>query len=273
MSDSVEIVPQVIEVCSSCGREFGIDGLRRSPSDSDRCIECARTARKELAEAKRDNKGWLQAALDQGIPLWEQQPDETSEEYRLWGIYKSLWPSVRPTVTKVADKCGVTVQTVQRAFTRWTWGARLQAWIREVNADRTAELRQAQRKMVEDHIKLGEAMREKMAIAVENLDPFDVTPNELVSLLKETQRLEQSGREALSALENANASDIDGMPAGLFADSGGGNSDEALLGNRRGLTEDEMVEVVEILSTAGVFKGKAGIKKTTTIEAVVDSEL
>lgn len=257
----------IVDTCRRCSRPFGINNVRRSNASRDFCVECAKLERQEASEAKKNNKGWLEAAFEQGIPLWEQQPDESVEEYELWQAYSSLWPEVRPTVSRVAEQLDFSVAYVQKVFNKWSWPTRMQSWIREVSADRTAELRAAKRIMVEDHIRLGEALRSKMITAVENLDPEDVTPGELVQLLKETQRLEQTGRDALDDIEKATADDVDTMPQGLFEDE----SSAADKSNARGLSVEDMAEVVGILSAAGlVTGGKVGVRQTTEVVAVTD---
>ena len=252
-----EVEAIVLDTCRSCGKTFGVD-CERSNSLREYCAACAPAARKLARSDKRSNEGWIEAALEQGIPLWEQQPGESNEEYELWVVYRDLWPDVRPTVSKVSKATDTPVGTVQRAYTMWTWGARLQAWIREVTAERTAETRRAKQAMVEDHIKLGEVMREKMLLAVQSLDPYDVTPSELVSLLKETQRLESTSREMLEDIDAATAADVDGWtpvdaPAGLFEDGAGALATGQT--KAAGLNEAGMLEVVNILATAGVLKG------------------
>lgn len=270
-AESLQRSGLLLPSCRRCGRPFDIGGVTRSPDNRDFCIKCARKERTELVASKENNSGWMQLAMEACIPLWEQQPNESSDEYELWCSYRDLWPEVRPTITKVASASNVSVQVVQKAFNRWTWTARLQAWIREVNADRVAELRASRRQMVADHISLGEKMRAKMLVAVDNLDPEDVTPSELVALLKETQRLEQTSRESLDALEAETASDIDNMPEGLFA-----SADSESRGNSRGLTNEGISEVVNILQAAGVLQvsgAKVGVRQTSTTEVVIEDEL
>lgn len=263
----------VLPACSKCGRTFDID-CSRSNANRDVCKDCASGVRSETQIAKRDNSNWLEVAMEEGIPLWEQQPEESNAEFELWQSYMQLWPGVRPTVSKVASATGVAVSTVQRAYNKWTWSARLQAWIREVTAERTAELRSARRKMVDDHVKMGELMRAKAIEAIEYFDPGDVTPNELVSILKETQRLESSARDMLDDVERATAADIDSSfspvdaPAGLFVD--GATSDSLSGAPRAGLNEAGMLEVVDILAKAGVLKGVA---VQTNVALAVDDEM
>lgn len=266
-----EVEAIVLDTCRSCGKTFGVD-CERSNSLREYCTTCAPTARKLARGDKRGNEGWIEAAQEQGIPLWEQQPGESNDEYALWLAYRDLWPDVRPTVSKVAKLMDVSAGTVQSVHQRWTWGARLQSWIREVTAERTADMRRAKQAMVEDHIKLGEAMREKMLIAVQSLDPYDVTPSELVSLLKETQRLESTGREMLEDIDAATAADVDAWspvdaPTGLFEDGPGQSA--ALPGKAAGLNEAGMLEVVNILAKAGVLKG-VGLKQELVM--AVDDE-
>lgn len=216
------------------------------------------------------NKNWVAVAEEAGIPLWDQQPNETVDEFDMWTTYRDLWPTVRPTVTKVAQALGVTTNKVMKASRKWTWAARLQAWIREVNAEHTAELRQARRKMVEDQIAIGEKLRSKMLKAVENLDEYDVTPGELVQLLKVTQSFEDTARESLDAVERETAADVDSTE--LFVPE-----DQAeLQSNSRGISAEDAAEVVKILQTAGVLSmpgTKVGVRQTTTTEVVAENEL
>lgn len=270
-AESLQRSSLLLPTCRRCGRPFDIGGVTRSPESRDFCVTCAQKERKELVATKEDNSGWMQLAMEACIPLWERQPNESSDEYELWCSYRDLWPEVRPTITKVASASEVSIQTVQKTFNKWTWTARLQAWIREVNADRVAELRASRRQMVADHISLGEKMRAKMLVAVDNLDPEDVTPSELVALLKETQRLEQTSRESLDALEAETANDIDNMPDGLFASADGEDH-----GNSHGLTNEGISEVVNILQAAGVLQvngAKVGVRQTSTTEVVIEDEL
>ena len=244
------------ERCKQCNKLFSVD-VERSNSDRDLCRSCAKTASAAICQSKRDNEGWLERALEEGIPLWEQQPGEGNDEYEMWQAYMQLWPEVRPTVSKTAASLGISVATVQRAYTKWTWGARLQSWIREVTAEKTAKLRHSRQEMVEQHIEMGKLMREKAMLAIEAFDPFDVTPNELVSILKETQRLESTSRDMMDDIEKATAEDVEAWspvaaPQGLFVDPDA--SAGVLPGPHGGLNEAGLMEVVDILANAGVLK-------------------
>lgn len=264
----------LLDTCKGCGRVFDNKDVRRSTSLREYCTHCATKQRSINTEKNTDNSNWLQVAEEAGVPLWEQQPNETADEYAMWCAYRDLWPAVRPTITKVAKVLQLSSSEVQRAFRRWTWTARLQAWIKEVNADRTAELRQARRRMVEDHISIGEKLRKKALKAVDNLDEYDVTPNELVQLLKLTQQFEETARDAMDAVEQATAQDIDEMnPNGLFvASTGGRDADSSAgVGNSRGITAEDAKEVMKILAAAGVVPFAPA--PTQPAEVVIDDEL
>ena len=109
-----------------------------------------------------------------------------------------------------------------------------------------------------------------MVKAVDALDPEDLTPNELVALLKETQRLEQTGRDALDAVERDTAMDIDNMPRSVT-----GQQDDQVHENSKGLSVDDMAEVVGILQQAGVLQvngARVGVRQTTTTEVVATTD-
>lgn len=266
----MEVEAIVLDTCKRCGQS--LDGIR-SNANRDYCRDCAAAAR---AEARKDEPGaWIQLAREQGIPLWEQQPGESNDEYTMWEVYRDLWPGVRPTVAKVAAALGVSTQTVQRVCDKWTWAARLQGWIREVTAERQAELRQAKREMVEEHIALGSALRKKAVDAVEAFDPYDVTPNELVSLLKEVQRLETTSRDMLDDVERATAADVDtwqpvDAPTGLFVDTpgqaalNGGGLELPAASQQQSMSQKDMLEVVDILAKSGYLK-LVGVQQTVMV--------
>lgn len=260
----------ILDTCLGCGKTFGVD-CQRSNANREYCSSCAPAARESITKLKQSNEGWLEYALEEGIPLWEQQPGESNAEYELWCSYMELWPGVRPTITKVSQATGVAASTVQRAYNKWTWGARLQAWIREVTAERTSQLRESRRRMVDDHVAMGEALREKAMQAIEAFDPYDVTPSELVSLLKETQRLESTARDMLDDVEASVASDVDGWspvdaPVELFEDT------TQSLPAKRGLDNAGLMEVVNILNNAGVLKVTQTVEvgESSPLELVVE---
>ena len=98
-----------------------------------------------------------------------------------------------------------------------------------------------------------------------------MTPNELVSILKETQRLEATARDMLDDIERSVQADVDSYepinaPAGLFEEPG---DPAALPGGRRGLDTAGMMEVVDILKNAGVLEVNQTVRVTPK-EAPVD---
>lgn len=262
--------------CSQCARRFTVSGdTKRDSEYPDLCRKCAGAKRQLIKQRRRDNSNWMRMAVDEGVPPWERQPEETADEFELWTIYRDMWPDARPTLPKVMaiwrDNGGQSVD-VTRAAQRWTWSARLQAWIREVNSERTAELRAARRQMVEDHITIGEKLRAKVLVMVDNLDAFDVTPGELVQLLKVTSEFEKTARDSMDAVERATADDIDLVDTfGGSQGSGAGLSGSD--GNASGLSLEDAAEVMKILVAAGVAQGRSAAaaqqSETRSIEAEV----
>ena len=134
-------------------------------------------------------------------------------------------------------------------------------------------IRQARKKMVEEHITIGEKLRAKALVMVDNLDPYDVTPNELVNLLKVTQQFEETARDSLDAVEQATATDVDAIQASAYSEAGKTGEKS---GNAKGISTDDAAEVVKILAAAGVLQvgnTKVGVRQTTTTEVVAENEL
>ncbi|MCD8209184.1 MAG: hypothetical protein LUD72_14695 [Bacteroidales bacterium] len=208
---------------------------------------------------------WIQTARESGTPLWEKQIDETDDDYQIWCTYRDIWPESRPTVSKTAELLSVPVRTVQKAYNRWAYNVRLQAWIREVTADDASRMRSRARRAQEQQLSMAADLREKLATSIDALEPEQIPPTSLSNLLRTVADLEESATDTLQALSEEETSDIDTAdPYGLPAADEEGN-------DGRRLTAEQAAEVAGILVAAGVLP-QGGTPAISTGDTSTDND-
>lgn len=98
-------------------------------------------------------RNWKSIANENDIPLWEKQPSEKEEEYRLWQNYCQARENY--SASPLRDAIVGTAYTIEKAneiHDRWTYPSRWTAYVRynDISADATSvdvELQQIEKRM------------------------------------------------------------------------------------------------------------------------------
>lgn len=215
------------------------------------CEECAKAENNRVSHFRRQNVDWVEVAKEADLQLWERQPGETDHEYNVWLCYRDAYPGKRPSYRGVAEDLNTTVNAVRKIASRWTFTTRLQAWAKHVDEITLAQRREEILAMNKKHVDMAATLNDKLAKAIENIDPYSLSPRELNSLMKTATELERKGRLDQSG-------DASGLQLG---------DDNPDLKDADVKTSD-INEIVKILGAAGVL-GNAGVRQTVTTEVVV----
>lgn len=191
MEELVEII-----TCRQCGQD-----KPASRSTRGWCIDCERAYNTRYNYIRQHNSDWQAIAKENGLELWERQPNETQLEWTIWQAYRDSYPGAKPTYRDVAEKASTTYGYVCKVAARWSFNTRMQAWIAYCDSVTLAQRRKEVLDMNADHIALAAALRDKMRLAIDNIDPFTVKPSELSSLLKTMSELERKARMDTMAVE------------------------------------------------------------------------
>ena len=138
-------------------------------------------------------------ALDPDIHPWERQPEESTEAYAQFLIYRDM-----PEKRILADfdrnpdyvAKGYTSRRGRELSSRWSWGYRCYKFDRFMGQQDLEELVRYRREMGERQRTIGRAGLAKMAKWVDDLNVGDLTPAEAARLLETFAKLE---REAAGA--------------------------------------------------------------------------
>jgi hypothetical protein len=194
----------------------------------------------------------MEVAKENGIELWERQPNETQLEWSIWLAYRDSYPGAKPSYKGVAEKVGSTYDFVVKTAARWSFQTRMQAWIAECDRITLAQRRKEVLDMNADHIAMATTLRDKLRLAIDSIDPVGLKPGEINSLMKTMAELERKARTDTMAVE--------AMRADGFVDA-----DNPEL-KKSPTKQADLSEVLSILLKAGALgdTGSMGIRTTET---------
>lgn len=242
-------------VCPKCGQEKEPD--TRNPH---LCVDCSRAETNRYNYLRRHQDDWMTAAKDAGVDPWLQQPGETQFEYTVWSYYRDSYPGRKPTYAKVAEQAGTTVETVKKVAQRWTFPARMQAWMTECDKITMLQRRQEILEMNAEHINMAARLRSKLSAAIDAVDPLTLKPSDLSSLMRIATDLERKAR-------------VDEMAHDEMLRELSHDVDNPSL-KKSPTKSGDLSEVVQILLNAGALGSvtQIGIRETTTREVVARSD-
>lgn len=236
--------------CPKCGQ--------MKESDSHICSDCAKAIDSRITYYKQE-KDWMAEAATHGIDVWLQQPGETQWEYTVWTAYRDSYPGKKPTYRDVAIQLETTYNSVRAIARRWDFAPRMQAWMAECDRITMLQRRGEVLDMNKAHVDMARKLREKLATAIEAIDPLTLRPGDINSLAKMSAEMERTARTDTIAQEN--------MCRELVSDDI--NPDLKKAPTKQG----DLSEVVQILLKAGALGDitQVGVRKSTQI-ALMDKE-
>lgn len=245
---------QIIK-CARCGQSKEADHR-----DRHLCVDCVKAENNRYNYLRMNQGDWIAAAKDAEIDVWLQQPGETQWEYTVWCAFRDAYPGKKPTYGDVAAQLGTTMGVVRKIAQRWTFQARLQAWIAECSRITMEQRRREILDMNADHISMAKRLRDKLSTAIDAIDPYELKPSELTSLMKMTTDLERRAQIDAQSQE------------ALVAESCTADDENPDI-KKSPTKQSDLSEVVNILLKAGALGTvtQIGVRETTTREVVAKS--
>lgn len=241
--------------CRRCGQEKPADD-----KDKHLCIDCAKAERNRYSHLRKNQGDWMEVAKDAGIDVWLQQPGETQHEYTVWTVFRDAYPGRKLTYAEVAEQACTTEGAVKSIAQRWSFQARMQAWITECDRITMIQRREEILHMNQEHIDMAQRLRDKMSIAIDRIDPLTVKPAEIGSLMRVATELERKAQ--IDAMAQ------DEMRREMIKSDG-----EGLEVKKSPTKQSDMAEVLNILMATGALgPTQVGMRETVTREVVVKNE-
>lgn len=227
-------------ICPKCGQDKDFDGKQ--------CVDCTHAEGSRITHYRQHQSDWIAEAKEQDIRTWLQQPGETQWEYTVWTAFRDAYPGKRATYSDIANQLGCSYSAVQSIAQRWTFPVRMQLWVAECDRITMLQRKEEILNMNKSHVDMASKLRLKLDVAIDAIDPLNLKPSELASLLKLSAELERKGRIDTEHQEE--------LRNNLLVDTS--NPDLKKAQTKQG----DLGEVLQILMKAGAI---VGIKETREV--------
>lgn len=148
---------------------------------------------------------------------WERQKGESAQAFEAFSIYLEM--GTERSLRAVGQKLGKSRALIERWSSTHEWVKRAETYDAELHRQAYAATVKRARKMAERHIRTALKMQEKALLALEKLAPADLSPRDMLSILRDALKLEREARSALIvALEESIGQHENGNDSNLAED-------------------------------------------------------
>lgn len=114
---------------------------------------------------------------EDGRDLWDRQTGESTKRWGQFCVYRDLGRT--RTLKRVAERLNITHRTAQQYSHTYRWGIRAEAFDRHMDEQWVAAIKERQRRMVQDHLKLAAEFHDKAMQAIQSLIPQNLNATEV----------------------------------------------------------------------------------------------
>ena len=138
---------------------------------------------------------------------WERQEGESVKAFEAFTVYLGMGDE--RSIREVAQRLAKSRTLIGRWSVTYQWVERVAAFDADVQRKAHAKAVKKRRNMVDRHISIALKMQEKALMALEQMDPADIDPKNLIAMLREATKLEQEMRTAAVDERRAAIADVE----------------------------------------------------------------
>ena len=138
---------------------------------------------------------------------WERQEGESVKAFEAFTVYLEMGDE--RSIREVAQRLAKSRTLIGRWSVTYQWVERVAAFDADVQRKAHAKAVKKRRNMVDRHISIALKIQEKALMALEQMDPADIDPKNLIAMLREATKLEQEMRTAAVDERRAAIADVE----------------------------------------------------------------
>ena len=138
---------------------------------------------------------------------WERQEGESVKAFEAFTVYLEMGDE--RSIREVAQRLAKSRTLIGRWSVTYQWVERVAAFDADVQRKAHAKAVKKRRNMVDRHISIALKMQEKALMALEQMEPADIDPKNLIAMLREATKLEQEMRTAAVDERRAAIADVE----------------------------------------------------------------
>ena len=131
---------------------------------------------------------------------WERVNGETTKAYEAFCLYIGMGPE--RSIRKVAEQLHKSSTLIGRWSRTYDWVRRAADYDEHLQEEKFKETRKKTRKMADRHISMALQMQEVALKRLKGLDPEEIDVKNLITLIRESTKLERENREDVERREN-----------------------------------------------------------------------
>ena len=138
---------------------------------------------------------------------WERQEGESVKAFEAFTVYLEMGDE--RSIREVAQRLAKSRTLIGRWSVTYQWVERVAAFDADVQRKAHAKAVKKRRNMVDRNISIALKRQEKALMALEQMDPADIDPKNLIAMLREATKLEQEMRTAAVDERRAAIADVE----------------------------------------------------------------
>lgn len=132
-----------------------------------------------------------------GAKPWERQEGESIQAFEAFTVYLEM--GADRSLRAVGQKLGKSSTLIERWSATKRWVERAAAYDADLQRKAYTAAVSRARKMADRHIRTALQMQEKALLALEQIDPAEIRPKDMIAMIREALKLERESRSAVIA--------------------------------------------------------------------------
>lgn len=128
---------------------------------------------------------------------WERQEGESVQAFEAFTVYLEM--GAERSLRAVGQKLGKSSTLIERWSATKRWVERAAAYDADLQRKAYIAAVSRARKMADRHIRTALQMQEKALLALEQIDPAEIRPKDMIAMIREALKLERESRSAVIA--------------------------------------------------------------------------
>lgn len=150
---------------------------------------------------------------DNGVRAWERQQGESDKAYEAFVVYRDM--GSERSLRAVGQALGKSKALMERWSSKWNWPERVRQYENNLEQEAYKKAVKGVAEMQTRHIKTAVLMQKKAVEALDKLDIAELSPKDIISLIKGGSTLERETRGSDPAIEARRKQDAEQGASGL----------------------------------------------------------
>lgn len=150
---------------------------------------------------------------DNGVKAWERQQGESEKAYEAFALYRDM--GSERSLRAVTEQLNKSLTLIARWSSKWNWPERVRQYDNSLEQEAYKKAVKGVAEMQTRHIKTAVLMQKKAVEALDKLNIAELSPKDIISLIKGGSTLERETRGSDPIIESRRKQEAEQGASGL----------------------------------------------------------